>query len=406
MSEYQYFEFQAIDRPLTDSEMRELRRYSSRATITPTSFVNVYNWGDFKGDRRAWLEKYFDAFLYVANWGTHRLEFRLPKRLLDPETVSAYCTEESLACYAKSDFVIVAFDSEDESGEWAEGEGWLASLAPLRTDLMNGDLRCLYLGWLAGVQGNWVCEEGCDKDESEPPVPPGLGALSSPLQSLADFLRIDPDWIAAAAEDSGEAHAMALTHDEIASWVARMPPEKKDAVLMALIDGSDMHSATELRQRAVREIRNARSTDSSGRLKRNGRSIDDLAARADAIAQERQAREAKIRARAKAKREREAAEARKKHIESLVGKEDSLWPKVRRLIATRQPKRYDEAVSLLEDLRDLAAMGQQDVVFASRMEALCREHARKPTFLERLRKANLMRASSPQGDEPSGKLEG
>ena len=275
MSEYQYFEFQAIDRPLTDSEMRELRRYSSRATITPTSFVNVYNWGDFKGDRRAWLEKYFDAFLYVANWGTHRLEFRLPKRLLDPETVSAYCTEESLACYAKSDFVIVAFDSEDESGEWAEGEGWLASLAPLRTDLMNGDLRCLYLGWLAGVQGNWVCEEGCDKDESEPLVPPGLGALSSPLQSLADFLRIDPDWIAAAAEDSGEAHAMALTHDEIASWVARMPPEKKDAVLMALIDGSDMHSATELRQRAVREIRNARSTDSSGRLKRNGRSIDD-----------------------------------------------------------------------------------------------------------------------------------
>jgi len=390
MSEYRYFEFRAIDHPLTDSEMKELRRYSSRATITPTSFVNVYNWGDFKGDRRVWLERYFDAFLYVANWGTHQLEFRLPKRLLDPETVSAYCTEESLACYAKSDFVIVAFDSEDESGEWAEGEGWLASLAPLRTDLMNGDLRCLYLGWLASVQGNWVYEKGCDNDESEPPVPPGLGALSSPLQSLADFLRIDPDWIAAAAENSGEVHAVALTREEIAGWVAHLPPEEKDTSLVRLIDGGDVHFAAELRQRATRGIRKARSTDEHDFLNRKRRNVGALAARADAIAQERQAREARVRARTKAKREREAVEARKKHVQSLVGKEDSLWPKVRRLIATRQPKRYDEAVSLLEDLRDLAAMGQQDNAFASRIKALCREHARKPTLLDRLRRANLV----------------
>ncbi|MDH3316099.1 MAG: hypothetical protein OER43_10075 [Gammaproteobacteria bacterium] len=40
MSEYQYYEFQAIDRPLTQSQMRELRSVSTRATITPTRFVN------------------------------------------------------------------------------------------------------------------------------------------------------------------------------------------------------------------------------------------------------------------------------------------------------------------------------------------------------------------------------
>jgi len=192
MSEYQYYEFQALDHPLTESQMAELRKYSTRATITPTSFVNEYNWGDFKGDRRQWMEKYFDAFLYIANWGSHWLDFRVPKRLLDPETVSAYCTDESLACHAKDDFVLVSFVSEDESGEWAEGEGWLASLTPLRADLMNGDLRCLYLGWLAGAQGN-----DFEDNDIEPPVPPGLEALSSSLQSLADFLRIDPDWIAA-----------------------------------------------------------------------------------------------------------------------------------------------------------------------------------------------------------------
>ncbi len=40
MSEYQYFEFQAIDRPLNKKEMAELRSYSTRARITPTSFIN------------------------------------------------------------------------------------------------------------------------------------------------------------------------------------------------------------------------------------------------------------------------------------------------------------------------------------------------------------------------------
>lgn len=40
MSEYQHYEFQAIDRPLTEKEIAELRWYSTRARITPTSFVN------------------------------------------------------------------------------------------------------------------------------------------------------------------------------------------------------------------------------------------------------------------------------------------------------------------------------------------------------------------------------
>ena len=83
MSEYQYFEFQAVDRPLNKKEMAVLRAYSTRARITPTSFVNDYSWGDFKGDADAWMDKYFDAFLYFANWGTHILKLRLPEKLLN-----------------------------------------------------------------------------------------------------------------------------------------------------------------------------------------------------------------------------------------------------------------------------------------------------------------------------------
>ena len=70
MSEYQYYEFQAIDRPLTAQEQATLRKYSSRATITSSRFAVDYSWGDFKGNAAEWMEKYFDAFLYLANWGT------------------------------------------------------------------------------------------------------------------------------------------------------------------------------------------------------------------------------------------------------------------------------------------------------------------------------------------------
>jgi len=90
MSEYQYYEFQAIDRPLTSSEVDKLRSYSTRARITSTSFVNDYLWGSLKGDEDAWMERYFDAFLYLANWGTHVLKLRLPSPLLDVRTAKKY----------------------------------------------------------------------------------------------------------------------------------------------------------------------------------------------------------------------------------------------------------------------------------------------------------------------------
>lgn len=95
MSEYQYYEFQAVDWPLTEREMRALRGYSTRADITPTRFVNHYEWGDFKGDPVAWVERYFDAFLYLANWGTRELMLRLPRRVLDLETAQRHLVGEA-----------------------------------------------------------------------------------------------------------------------------------------------------------------------------------------------------------------------------------------------------------------------------------------------------------------------
>src|SRR5690349_19197594 len=109
VSEYQYYEFLAVDRPLTEPEMRELRAVSSRAVITPTRFTNHYEWGDFKGDPRAWMERYFDAFLYFANWGTHELMLRLPRRALEPATAKLYCRGDAASARVKGGNVILEF---------------------------------------------------------------------------------------------------------------------------------------------------------------------------------------------------------------------------------------------------------------------------------------------------------
>jgi len=79
VSEYQYYEFQAIDRGLTHADMDALRSISTRAEITSTSFTNHYEWGDLKADPLQLLEKYFDAFVYVANWGSRRFCLRQPR---------------------------------------------------------------------------------------------------------------------------------------------------------------------------------------------------------------------------------------------------------------------------------------------------------------------------------------
>ncbi len=59
------------------SPQAEARSLSTRASITATSFVNEYHWGDFRGDPSRMMERYYDAHLYLTNWGTHRIMLRL-----------------------------------------------------------------------------------------------------------------------------------------------------------------------------------------------------------------------------------------------------------------------------------------------------------------------------------------
>jgi hypothetical protein len=134
VSEYQYYDFCAIDRPLTRKEMAALRSISTRAAITATSFTNHYERGDLKANPSKLLEKYFDVFVYVANWGTHEFCIRLPQESVDYKLLKAMVPGGTVQVRKTARFVIVEFGSEAEWDGEDDGTGWMSSLMPLRSD--------------------------------------------------------------------------------------------------------------------------------------------------------------------------------------------------------------------------------------------------------------------------------
>ncbi len=228
MSEYQFYDFRAIDRALTRAEMAELRSISTRAVITSTSFTNHYEWGDLKADPLKLLGQYFDAFLYVANWGTREFYLRLPQELVDYKAFRAMLPGEAAYVRKAGNSVIVAFENQSEDDDWEDGTGWMGSLMSLRSDLLRGDFRCLYLGWLLCAQN-----EEFGEDEREPAVPAGLGELSAPLHSLIEFLGIDEDLVEVAAASAPL--IAGPDQKELAAWIQSLPEEEKNNLLVVAV---------------------------------------------------------------------------------------------------------------------------------------------------------------------------
>lgn len=306
----------------------------------------------------------------------------MPACLLDLETAHEYC-RESAAAREKNGKIILTFASDDEEGGgWVdedEAGGELSSLISVRSELARGDLRALYLGWLLCAQNSEL-----DDDEVEPPVPAGLGQLSASLSSFEEFLRIDTDLIDAAAVASPPLVEGRPRPEEIREWLAKLPLAEKDDIVAQLMLGNDVALGSELVQRMRREHVNS----GEGHTAAEPRTVAALLRAREQAAEERRQIAADKAAREKAERERAAARAKAIHLDQLAGKEPTLWRKVESLIATKQPKSYDQAVELLADLRDLAAR-KDEMGFRRHVEALRVAHGAKRTLINRLDKAGL-----------------
>jgi hypothetical protein len=379
MSEYQYYEFQAIDRPLDRTAQDALRSISSRALITATSFTNHYEWGDFKGDPRKFMERWFDLHLYLANWGTRRLMIRVPKGFVNQADIVPFIREiDWVEVRTSGDYLIIDIQHQQEGGydDWDDGSGRLAALAPLRTDLLSGDLRLFYLLWLAAVQDELVPD-----DEIEPL--PGIGPLTGALESFADFFRIDPDLVEAAAELA--ANDGSMSRNKLRDALAVISERERAELLMRVVDG-DTRVAAELRRKVRKKDPVTSAHRTAGTLRMRAKEIAEARERAEAE-------------RLEAERRRQAAEAEKARRARLkILKQrgaTSVWRQIEQEIERRNLAGYDNAMSLLLDVQALAIEEGSREDFDRRLGTIRAQHEKKAKFIERLNKL---------GRESDGKL--
>ena len=361
MSEYQYYEFQAIDRPLGDADRQALRALSTRARITATSFTNEYHWGDFKGNPVRLMERWFDLHLYAANWGAQRLMIRLPRRLVARSRLDRFLGGVDLVLIREAGENLIVDIHQDDQPYFSHDEDdtdRLAAMAPLRADVLAGDWRLFYLLWLTAV------ESGRLHDTDTEPLP-GIGPLTGALKAFADFFTIDPDLVQAAAESplylNGE-----LSAAQVRALVAAIPDTEKTALLCRLVAG-DPHVAAEL----VCKVRAAAATASDADTGR--RTVVDLRTRAAEIHKQVEAAEA---ARLEDERRARLVVVRRRCA--------VIWREIDAEIEKRSAGGYDRALELLLDLQALAQEDGALAAFSEQVHALRERHYRKRRFVERL----------------------
>ena len=375
MSEYQFYGFLAIDRPLDDAARKALRTISSRASITTNSFTNVYNWGDLSGDPIVMLGRWFDIFVYSGFWQARRFAMRVPKRLLDRAVIESFEPEgECLSVSETGDSLIVEISLTDMDLEYGGDESeWLVELAPLRAAVLAGDLRCFYVVWLMQVGWDDVIE-----DHAEEPMP-WIGPLDPVLTAWARFLGADDDLLAAAAENGAPAPAEP-SEAQVRAFLHALPDDEKVDLLLKVYDGSDLALGPQLRRRVQASLQGADAAQP------RRRTAGDLRAAAARIA-EAQVREAELREEAaKRQRARQVEAIERLRRAEIAKRGDDVWNEIEAAIARRNTMGYEQAVSLLLDLK---AIGRDPALFQRRLAAIRVRHDTKRSFLTKLAGAGL-----------------
>jgi hypothetical protein len=195
----------------------------------------VYHWSDFPARAEEILARYYDAMLYMANWGSRQLMFRFPQALIDLEGVKTYCrpyiVEEYVSFSTVGEHVVLSIEfNDEEANDWIEGEGWLASLVQLRDDILRGDYRVLYLAWLKVLDMEDVLDS-----VTEPPVPPGLKELSPALRDFVAFFDVDEDLVEVAAQESRQSEI--ASEDDLRRVIALLSDDEREAFLLRLARG-------------------------------------------------------------------------------------------------------------------------------------------------------------------------
>jgi hypothetical protein len=392
MSEYQYYEFLAMDRQLTSEEMSALRSISSRAHITPVSLNNVYNFGDFKGNPTDLVRRYFEAHVYMANWGTAVFMINLPLEALSRETAETIQAKDFLDFKAFEKHWVIIWSLDEpldlERFSMDDGTSWMKRLAPIREELLRGDLRSLYIGWLAAVS-----KEMIEDEKFEPLSLEGLGSLTPAQQALAEFLEVDPDILAGAGMGSPALEDPELKKKMMDEWLNTLSQEEIRSVLRLLLAGQGRQAERKLKDQYYSWLRSSPNVDSGKEL----RTVKEIRKNADSAQKVRLEKEWQEQKR----QEEERRQKRQAHLEELAQNSSKAWEAIQRTVGRGSGLAYKEACQALVDLSEAYSNYRGPETFQQELNQFMGDHMRRKAFIKRLIQAGLLdqdlRAKKPTG---------
>jgi len=381
MSEYQYYEFVAVDGPISDEGLKYARACSTRAEVSPYRWSNVYEWGNFSGSVERLLD-YYDAHVYVTNWGSLTFAVGFTPGTLDADLIRQYEDEDAYgsilqinASRKRSRQTVWWYRHDEEVLDWEDGDGLLDHLIGIREELLSGDYRALFIGWLATFDIYEVGGESEEEGAGEhvlivPEIPAGMKALTAPQASLAKAIQVDPDLLEAASEFSGAKDSELIPLSKVLS---KMSVIDVRAYLKRVGEGDGGRVCRELNRSRIMKRVEAPSASISGSA---------LAARAREIRDTRLRKE-----REKAHRNRRKREAvRKRHLQAVYTDAKSIWGDADRLAAECRVKSYDLAAAKLKELRDSYNLSAKDAQFQGRLAEFRKRWSRRPAMMQRIAK--------------------
>ena len=389
MSEYQHYEFMTSDRPLTRAELDAVNDLSSHIEASSTHALIIYHWGDFKHDPIDVLHRYFDGFLYWANWGSPQLAFRFPHGLIPANLLDHYDFDDFVTFrqHREHDILDIQFGEMEGPDEWIEYD--LATLMPIRDELIKGDMRALYIAWLASqnmIEGydddmgaeedeedeEWV-EEGSDEDDendqelSIPPVPPAFGKLSEAQEALAELLQVPQELLLAAARHSKG--TIVSSKDDFDAWVRLLPPDRQHEYLVRLA-----HNEPGLGHLLVRELRalglgKPETTWPKGERVSYATLLEESK---------------EIKGQLEREKREQARLAHQRHMQDIHDSQDTYWRQADQAAERASGAGYDEAVKILIELREVADYFHESPAFLEHFRTWVQAHLRRPALLKRL----------------------
>jgi len=373
MSEYQYYEFVAADGPISDEGMRYAESCSSRADVSRFRWRNEYNFGDFHGSVETLL-KYYDAHFYIANWGTVRFALAFPEDCMNPEAIQPFLRgnnqyDEILSVKRIDGRYIIWWERNEEEGwGWTEGEGIIERLISIREEMMRGDYRALFLGWLADFYPDDWLDTG-NSGILMPLIPAGLDGLTDALQVLIEQFPVDLD---ALAVTSGQSQKPIPDRIPIASVLDKLSAPEMKALLQRVAEGDGSRVMSELNRLTYPPI---------------DVPAGDTMTCVDFATKVIQVREARLEAEARtaaAERNREI-KARKRHLESVIKRADVIWAGLDPLMDRKIAAAYDDVAEQLKELYDAYKQANKDAEFQDMLAAFRKLYARRSSMMSRIK---------------------